>query len=736
MSYDQNEINDLKKILFELSKKVNDALPSSSTSRIEQIYKPSDKNNSENYLKIYELQVELEKITLDNKRLKQEFSLLENDKNKMIDDYNKNVDKIEYYKDKIEKHEKSMRKLFELYSSDKQDMFKQQLLIEKLQQEVYNLKNSLNIQEQRYQNLKSQLSYRLGSRLVGLKKSKDLLKLPKELLDDYIAVKSKVKNSDILLVANEEQSNLPYLGNREYIKFDKKAIFPLKDDWSTVIFKKDFKGSVDLQLYGVKPLISIDIELTIRAHQGDCTFSIIQGFQHTHHLATNESMKVHVTLNDKQSNRFINIFTCNGTIEIGFKKIRGVPSFIHLYANEKDSRIVDGFNTFNNENNIQSTIPKKNTVLPKLKQKNGIFIEAWEVNKSQGFEMAKKFVTKYGSLITNKTLYILEADNHLDNEDIWLELINKYIISYGINPITLKKGKEEKYHRIVSKTNYSINEQIKISVIMPVFNSEKTIEMAMQSILQQTWQNLELIVVNDCSTDHTLMIINRVAALDRRVKVIDNPCNVGAYVSKNLGLKFTTGDYITGHDADDWAHPQRLEKHIQLIQSEEVPPRASNTRMIRMEENGFLRMYKISTFCHDAVLRIASITCMFEANFLKNILGGWDCARFGADSEIISRCKMVIGDEFKNYQTLSMICLDEPTSLTNDPVHGVSKTTGISPTRKFYKEQWEAWHKTLDKENVYLDFPHLDRKFQVPNGTEIPKINILKSIMNIETDNE
>jgi len=266
---------------------------------------------------------------------------------------------------------------------------------------------------------------------------------------------------------------------------------------------------------------------------------------------------------------------------------------------------------------------------------------------------------------------------------------------------------------------------------MPAFDAEKTIEMAMNSILKQTWQNLELIVINDHSTDRTLEIINIVAASDKRVKVINNPCNVGAYVSKNLGLKLATGNYITGHDADDWAHPQRLEKHIQLIQDEDKPPRASITRMIRMEENGFLRMYKVSTFCHDGVLRIASITCMFEANFLRNTLGGWDCARFGADSEIISRSQMVLGSEFKSYETLSMICLDEPTSLTNNPIHGVSKITGISPTRKFYKNQWSEWHATLSKDNVYLEFPHIDRKYLVPEGTEIPRSNILRAIENV-----
>ena len=729
MSYEKNEINDLKQMLVELNKKVNDTLPT--TRAIDESQKLGDKKDSENYLKMYELQVELEKKSLNNESLKKEIIALKNSKDDIRDKYNKNIDKTEYYKNKIEQYEKRNRRLFQLYSLDKEDMFKQQLLIEKLKQEIYNLKSSLDIQEQRYQNLKNQLSYRLGSRLVGLKKSKDLFKLPKGFLDDYISVKSKIKETTSLPLLPEVKPHLLtsiHSSSREYSIFNQELTLPLKSNLSTVIFNEGFKGSLDLELYGVKPSASVDIELNIRTHQGDCVFKVMPDIQRLYHLAKNETMTVQTTVNDEQAHQFIEIISTNGTMEISFKKKKGVPSFIHLIkVDDRNNNIVDS------EVGVDRKIIESDIAIPKLEKKSLIFREAVDIQEIYGFETAKMFLNKYVSENQKSTINIFYANNELDNNKKWLSHLNKYITDNGMEPIQLRDNEKEKFYRIHSPASYKVEDSTKISVIMPAYNAEKTIELSMRSILNQTWKNLELIVINDCSADRTSEIIKKIASTDSRVEFIDNPCNVGAYVSKNLGLKIAKGDYITGHDADDWAYPQRLEQHMKLIRSEKTPPRASNTRMIRMEESGYLPLYPFGAFCHDGIMRVASITCMFEANFLRNTLGGWDCSRFGADSEIISRCKMVIGDEFKNYKALSMICLDEPTSLTNHPIHGVSKSTGISPSRKFYKEQWTEWHKNLKISNVYLEFPHLDRKFALPQGTEIPEENIIEAISNLES---
>lgn len=728
MSSEQSEINALKMMLAELSERVESKIIE--PQNIQQKPLIEHGSDSEMDLRLYELENKITELSKENEILQQEIIVLKKDNSNLNIEKNGKEKKINYYVKQIQEHEKKNRKLFDYYSADKEEAFKYQLLVKKLQQEIFSLEEKIEKQEERYENLKNQLSYRLGSRLVGIKKSKDLLKLPKTLLEDYVAVKSKINNSTALS-STQRVSQIPYIDNRQYSTFETSVTLPLRSKLSSVVFKRGFRGLLELELYGVKPSTLVEIELTIRAYQNDCVFRIMPDLKHIHHLSANESMKAHVTIDDSHAHQFMNIISLNGTVEVAFKKTRGVPSFFHLYSNN-DNQALDQLKQVANENKSPSNIHQSSVTIPKLKHKNSVFIEAWKINKDSGFKTAKEYIEKYAPDDTKSALYIFEANNHLDNDCIWLEMLNKYIVSYDMRPIELRAVKENRFYRVTSKINYMINESIKISVIMPAFNAEKTIDMAIRSVLSQTWQNLELIIVNDCSTDNTLLAIQRIAKSDSRVKIIDNPTNVGAYVSKNLGLKLATGSYITGHDADDWAHPQRLERHMQLIQSENKPPRASNTRMIRMEENGYLPIYKTSNFCHDGVLRVASITCMFESDFLRDTLGGWDCARFGADSEIINRCKIILGDEFKNYETLSMICLDEPTSLTNDPVHGVSKTTGISPTRKFYKEQWEAWHKTLDKNNVYLEFPHLDRRFDVPEGTKIPDESILKAIENIE----
>ncbi|MGM8901069.1 glycosyltransferase family 2 protein, partial [Psychrobacter sp. 1Y4] len=168
-------------------------------------------------------------------------------------------------------------------------------------------------------------------------------------------------------------------------------------------------------------------------------------------------------------------------------------------------------------------IHQKSIAIPKLKQKNGVFIEAWQINENHGFKAAKLFVEKYAPTSIMETLNIIEANNYLSDESRWLELVNQYITRQNLQPIKLKFGKGPIYHRITCEPNYSIDENIKISIIMPAFNAEKTIKFAINSILDQTWKNIELIVINDCSTDNTLSIIQQLARMDFRVKVIDNP---------------------------------------------------------------------------------------------------------------------------------------------------------------------------------------------------------------------
>jgi len=104
----------------------------------------------------------------------------------------------------------------------------------------------------------------------------------------------------------------------------------------------------------------------------------------------------------------------------------------------------------------------------------------------------------------------------------------------------------------------------KISVVMSVYNGEKYIEEAIQSILRQTYQDFEFIIVNDCSTDKTVEIIN--SFKDTRIKIIENLENIGLTKSLNKGIKCTKGEYIARMDADDISLPHRFETQVGFLE--------------------------------------------------------------------------------------------------------------------------------------------------------------------------
>jgi len=102
-----------------------------------------------------------------------------------------------------------------------------------------------------------------------------------------------------------------------------------------------------------------------------------------------------------------------------------------------------------------------------------------------------------------------------------------------------------------------------VSIIMPVYNAEKFLKTAIDSVLSQTYQNFELLIYNDGSTDNSLNIIESFS--DQRIKVINYQKNIGYIYRLNEGLKIAKGKYIARIDADDIWHPQKLEKQVEIL---------------------------------------------------------------------------------------------------------------------------------------------------------------------------
>ena len=106
-----------------------------------------------------------------------------------------------------------------------------------------------------------------------------------------------------------------------------------------------------------------------------------------------------------------------------------------------------------------------------------------------------------------------------------------------------------------------------VSIVMPAYNCEKYIKQTIASVLSQTYQNWELIVVNDCSTDATRAIIRQSADCDSRIKLFDTIENTRKPSKvKNIALKYARGEYLAFLDSDDWWESTKLEIQMEAMQ--------------------------------------------------------------------------------------------------------------------------------------------------------------------------
>ena len=105
----------------------------------------------------------------------------------------------------------------------------------------------------------------------------------------------------------------------------------------------------------------------------------------------------------------------------------------------------------------------------------------------------------------------------------------------------------------------------KVSVIMPVYNGERYIREAIKSILNQTYKNFELLIIDDCGQDKSMDIVRAYAKIDDRIRIIYNRSNKGIAYSRNVGLDVCDGEYIAIMDDDDYAFNYRLSKQVEFL---------------------------------------------------------------------------------------------------------------------------------------------------------------------------
>lgn len=160
-----------------------------------------------------------------------------------------------------------------------------------------------------------------------------------------------------------------------------------------------------------------------------------------------------------------------------------------------------------------------------------------------------------------------------------------------------------------------------VSVITPSFNSEKFIEKTILSVQNQTYLNWEMIIVDDCSNDNSVAIIEQYIVNDDRIKLLQLKKNSGTGIARNLAISEAKGDYIAFLDADDLWKPIKLERQLQFLKANNFHFTFSFYDCIN--EDGNLLDLRVEA------PKSLSYFQLFFCNFVGNLTGIYDVNYFG-----------------------------------------------------------------------------------------------------------
>jgi len=372
-------------------------------------------------------------------------------------------------------------------------------------------------------------------------------------------------------------------------------------------------------------------------------------------------------------------------------------------GDEEGARLCHEYLSIANEGEDDATIRCYNTIM-----------EAECHEKLNNFTAGKNII--YAALDSygpEPNLY-LAAANFESTLEGRVVLINKALECYGLSPVTFNDSNAKPFidrlysKPVANKVWEKTYERIPlISVIVAVYNAQKSLGSALESLMAQTWTNLELLVVDDCSSDASVSIVEEYNRIDNRIKLIKAQENRGLFYSRNLALQEAEGEYVTTHDADDWAHPEKIECQVRHLIRE--PSIVANTSQMALTQPD-LKFYQGQR--GENIIGTFPCSFMFRRKPVMNKVGYWDQVRFSADREYIRRVQKVFGKKaVTNFLTGPLTFYRRAEySLTGN--HSFGYPGYYMGARKEYYESQTHYHQK--EKNLYFHFPQKDRPFPVP----------------------
>ena len=301
-----------------------------------------------------------------------------------------------------------------------------------------------------------------------------------------------------------------------------------------------------------------------------------------------------------------------------------------------------------------------------------------------------------------------------------LEAINEIYVGAGIAPLELKDKSKPLHFSNLTATANPVEGDLaeKVTILIPAYNAESTIHIALDSLLAQTWHNIEIVVIDDCSTDSTKEVVAGIAQQDPRVKLISKDVNEGSYPSRNRGLREATGDYIMVHDSDDWSHPQKIELQVKKL-AESTSAVAVMSHWVRVEEY----LEAVGSWLPKGTLFDLNFSSLMVKRDVMERLGGWDEARVSGDAEFRTRLMNIYGQKSvvktKHSQLLSLSLSREDSLTRSKSTHLRSLLFGM---RWQYRDAYQYWHQKQDFLSTATVSPGAPRQFPLPLGNRPKKV--------------
>lgn len=265
-----------------------------------------------------------------------------------------------------------------------------------------------------------------------------------------------------------------------------------------------------------------------------------------------------------------------------------------------------------------------------------------------------------------------------------------------------------------------------ISVLLSVYNADKYVSLAIESILNQTVTDFELIIVDDCSSDDSWNICQNYARQDNRIVAVRNKLNIGGCETLNVGLKLARGRYIARQDNDDWSYPDRLAKQLKFMETHPdigivggsmeimnengkvIGKRSYNTTDSQIRNN----IFRYSPFCHPLV--------MFRKSILDSV-GNYNFKFAPADDyELYFRIGKL--SKFANLNEVLMKYRVISTSLTNSQTKKMELAT--IKVRLLYQNDDCYKANLMDR---FYNLVHFISIFVVPSRIKIYLFNIFRN---------